>query len=186
MLLPKLVQVTESISGSVVPLAMFHLVFFSVRLFFALQVAARSTQTEAAAFVLRCTPPAPTSEYKTTQANSIKLKLNGDLIWKVQADSELHNLRLVLAKNCNKQFFLKVHIYVEIFATKMLLSTVFSIPATEMQCFCFHTYNNRRLKTEDNLTPTEDTLADLLVLINSFGPSQLLVSLPQVAQPWAD
>ena len=79
MLLPNLVQVTESISGSVVPLAMFHLVFFSVRLFFALQVAARSTQTEAAAFVLRCTPPAPTSEYKTTQANSIRLKFNQNL-----------------------------------------------------------------------------------------------------------
>ena len=26
------------------------------------------------------------------------------------------------------------------------------------------------LRTEDNLTPTEDTLADLTVLINSFGP----------------
>ena len=89
-------------------------------------------------------------------------------------DTGLHNLRLVLA------------------------SKFYHILSSKRLCWAFCDICDKNdvnqedwgedwgLRTEDSLTPTEDTLDDLLVLINSFGPCQPLASLPQVAQPCWD
>ena len=39
------------------------------------------------------------------------------------------------------------------------------------------------LRTEEGLRPTEDSLANLLVLTNSVGPRQLLASMSQLVPP---